>query len=149
MATRNISVEEFINREHGLPVSYNYQGIFSKMKNELLKYNISNNYKGKCKSFCHVFGRFYKESYYGEKGIMYGSCIKITSNDKTSFFVPVQKITDKAFNNNRSEIGDAVILSRTKNPTIKYTEIIINVLIVVVNKLIVKIYPLNNTPYKK
>ena len=124
MATRNISVEEFITREHGLPVSYNYQGIFSKMKNELLKYNISNNYKGKCKSFCHVFGRFYEESYYGEKGIMYGSCIKITSDTKTSFFVPVQKITDKAFTNNRSEIGDAVILSRTKNPTIKYTEII-------------------------
>ena len=124
MATRNISVEEFINREHGLPVSYNYQGIFSKMKNELLKYNISNNYKGKCKSFCHVFGRFYEKSYYGEKGIMYGSCINITSDTSTSFFVPVQKITDKAFTNNRSEIGDAVILSRTKNPTIKYTEII-------------------------
>ena len=123
MATRYIDVEEFITREHGLPVSYNYQGIFSKMKNELLKYNISNNYKGKCKSFCHVFGRFYEESYYGEKGIMYGSCLIITSNTKTSFFVPVQKITDKAFNNNRSAIGDAVVLSRTENPTIKYTEI--------------------------
>ena len=123
MATRYIDVEEFITREHGLPVSYNYQGIFSKMKNELLKYNISNNYKGKCKSFCHVFGRFYEESYYGEKGIMYGSCLIITSNTKTSFFVPVQKITDKAFNNNRSKIGDAVVLSRTENPTIKYTEI--------------------------
>ena len=125
MATKKISVEEFIHRdEHGTPVSYDYNGIFSKMKNELLKYNISNNYKGKCKSFCHVFGRFYEGSYYNEKGIMYGSCLVITSNTSTSFFVPVQKVINNAFNNNRSEICDAVILSTTKNPTIKYTEVI-------------------------
>ena len=61
MATRNIDVEEFIHRdEHGTPVSYNYDGIFSKMKNELLKYNVASNYKGKCKSLSHVFGRFYE-----------------------------------------------------------------------------------------
>mgnify|MGYP003398177310 CR=1 FL=1 len=125
MATIYIGVEEFIHRdEHGMPVSYNYNGIFSKMKNELLRYNISNNYKGKCKSFCHVFGRFYEKSYYGEKGIMYGSCINITSDTSTSFFVPVQKIINDAFNNNRSEISDAVILSRTENPTITYKEVI-------------------------
>ena len=126
MATRYVNVEEFINRDNrGFPVSYNYQGIFSKMQNELLKYNIPNNYKGKCESFCHVFGRFYEKSVYdGEKGIMYGKCLRITSDTSTSFFVPVRKIINKAFNNNRSEIGNAVILSRTKNPTITYKEVI-------------------------
>lgn len=122
-----IIVEDFVTRdEYGTPVAYDYSGIFSRMKDYLLQFYDNKSYKGRCNNFMHVYGRFYEKARYdGERGIMKGSLIKITSGgENLTYAMTVTDINNSAYSTTRSMISDPMIITTNKSSfDIEYREI--------------------------
>ena len=99
-----ISAEEFVVRNtDGVITSFNYSGIFSKMKNYLMQFYDDESYKGRCNNFIHVFGRFYEKSYYGEFGKMMGTLVKITKGrENLTYAMGVTNVNTNAYSTTRS-----------------------------------------------
>ena len=122
-----ISVEDLVIRDqYGTPTAYNYSGIFSRMKDYLLQFYDNKSYKGRCNNFMHVYGRFYEKARYdGERGIMSGSLIKITSGgENLTYVMTVTDINNTAYSTKRSMLSDPMIMTTNKSSfDIEYREI--------------------------
>lgn len=122
-----ISVEDLVIRDqYGTPTAYNYSGIFSRMKDYLLQFYDNKSYKGRCNNFMHVYGRFYeKERYDGNRGIMQGTLIKITSGgENLTYVMTVSDINNNAYSTKRSMLSGPMIMTTNKSSfDIEYREI--------------------------
>ena len=122
-----ISVEDLVIRDqYGTPTAYNYSGIFSRIKDYLLQFYDNKTYKGRCNNFIHVYGRFYeKPRYDGDRGIMRGSLIKITSGgENLTYVMCVSDINNPAYNTKRSMLSSPMIMTTNKSSfDIEYREI--------------------------
>lgn len=114
---RTINIDNLVNKdEYDTIISYNVNGIFTVIKNELLKYYTDNNYKGKCTNYVSLYG--FREDAKGDSdsdGAFIGCYYGIKSGYDYSFFLEVGDYTDnRHFNNTMSKINGAFLYGKTK-----------------------------------
>ena len=115
--SRTINIDHLTNKdEYGNIISYNVNGIFTRIKTELLSYYTNNNYKGKCTNYVSLYG--FREDDKGtsdDDGGFIGRYYGIKSGYDYSFFLEVGDYTDnKYFNNTVSKINGAFLYGKTK-----------------------------------
>ena len=115
--SRTINIDHLTNKdESGNIISYNVNGIFTRIKNELLSYYTNNNYKGKCTNYVSLYG--FREDEKGTSdsdGAFIGCYYGIKSGYDYSFFLEVGDYTDnRYFNNTVSKINGAFLYGKTK-----------------------------------
>lgn len=114
---RTINIDNLVNKdEYDTIISYNVNGIFTVIKNELLKYYTDNNYKGKCTNYVSLYG--FREDEKGTSdsdGAFIGCYYGIKSGYDYSFFLEVGDYTDnRHFNDTMSKINGAFLYGKTK-----------------------------------
>lgn len=115
--SRTISIENLVNKDDdGNITSYNVNGIFTVIKNELLKYYTDNNYKGKCTNYVNLYGfRTEDKGTSYSDGAFFGYYFGIKSGYGYSFFINAGDYTDnKYYNNKITKIGGAFLYGSTK-----------------------------------
>ena len=115
--SRTINIDHLTNKdESGNIISYNVNGIFTRIKNELLSYYTNNNYKGKCTNYVSLYG--FREDEKGTSdsdGAFIGCYYGIKSGYDYSFFLEVGDYTNnRYFNNTVSKINGAFLYGKTK-----------------------------------
>ena len=115
--SRTINIDHLTNKdESGNIISYNVNGIFTRIKNELLSYYTNNNYKGKCTNYVSLYG--FREDEKGTSdsdGAFIGCYYGIKSGYDYSFFLEVDDYTNnRYFNNTVSKINGAFLYGKTK-----------------------------------
>ena len=115
--SRTINIDYLTNKdESGNIISYNVNGIFTRIKNELLSYYTNNNYKGKCTNYVSLYG--FREDEKGTSdsdGAFIGCYYGIKSGYDYSFFLEVGDYTNNSyFNNTVSKINGAFLYGKTK-----------------------------------
>lgn len=115
--SRTINIDYMTNKdESGNIISYNVNGIFTIIKNELLKYYTDNNYKGKCTNYVNLYGfRAEEKGTSNSDGVFIGHYFGIKSGYGYSFFINAGDYTDnKYYNNTVTKIGGAFLYGSTK-----------------------------------
>ena len=115
--SRTINIDYLTNKdESGNIISYNVNGIFTRIKTELLSYYTNNNYKGKCTNYVSLYGfRDDEKGTSDSDGAFIGCYYGIKSGYDYSFFLEVGDYTDsRYFNNTVSKINGAFLYGKTK-----------------------------------
>ena len=115
--SRTINIDYLTNKdEYGNIISYNVNGIFTRIKNELLSYYTNNNYKGKCTNYVSLYGfRDDEKGTSDSDGAFIGCYYGIKSGYDYSFFLEVGDYTNnRYFNNTISKINGAFLYGKTK-----------------------------------
>ena len=115
--SRTINIDYLTNKdESGNIISYNVNGIFTRIKNELLSYYTNNNYKGKCTNYVSLYGfRDDEKGTSDSDGAFIGCYYGIKSGYDYSFFLEIGDYTDsRYFNNTVSKINGAFLYGKTK-----------------------------------
>ena len=101
MSSVQISISnDCIRDDYGNIIGFDYNAIFTKMKNSLLLHYIPQNYSKKCTSFMVIDGRTNKNAFYGDFGSIQGVCYILESNEPLSFFA--------GLSNTRSSADDGI-----------------------------------------
>ena len=121
MASEKISISDnCIRNDYGDIIGFDYNAIFTKMKNTLLSYYIPQNYSKKCTSFMVLDGRANKYPFYGDFGLIRGLCYILESNEPLSFFVGLNSTRSSSDDDTKTGVSGVYILSSTnsdKKPT--------------------------------
>lgn len=115
--SRTINIDNLVTKDNdGNIISYNVNGIFTVIKNELLKYYTNDNYKGKCTNYVSLYGfRDDEKGTSDSDGAFIGCYYGIKSGYDYSFFLEVGDYTDdRYFNNTVSVINGAFLYGKTK-----------------------------------
>ena len=115
-----ISISDYcIRDDYGNIIGFNYNAIFTKMKNSLLLHYIPQNYSKKCTSFMVLYGRTNKNPFYGDFGSIKGFCYILESNEPLSFFIGLNNTRSSADDGTKTGVSGVYILSSansTKKP---------------------------------
>lgn len=112
MSSVQISISNnTIRDDYGNIIGFDYNAIFTKMKNSLLLHYIPQNYSKKCTSFMVLYGRANKNAFYGDFGSIKGLCYILESNEPLSFFVGLNNTRSSADDGTKTGVGGVYILS--------------------------------------
>ena len=116
MASVRIDISKNSIRDNfGNIIGFDYNAIFTKMKNSLLLDYIPQNYSKKCTSFMVLYGRTNKQPFYGDFGSIKGLCYILESNEPLSFFAGLNNTRSSADDGTKTGVGGVYILSSTNS----------------------------------